>query len=85
MSKAIYSNANERLIELATVNAPAVFKIKVVDYHEFDYIKKMMKTALNICYNFVETGCDRYYHAVFYAGEQPIELIKNEKERLAVK
>ncbi len=65
------------------VNAPSIFKVKVDDYHEFYYIKKMMKTALNISYNFVEVGCKgKYYNAVFYVGEEPTELIMREKEKL---
>ena len=65
------------------VNAPSIFKVKVDDYHELSYIKEMIKTTLNISYNFVEVGCKgKYYNAVFYVGEEPTELIMQEKEKL---
>jgi len=75
------------LVDLETYNAPKVsvdvpanFEIDVRDYHEFNHIKYLLKDTIGLDYNFEEVGCDGHYHAVFWMGEKPVDLIEATKK-----
>ena len=60
---------------MMNVDVPAVFDYSASDYHEFDQIKKMLVSTVGLAYEYEEVGCDGMYHAVFWAGDRPVEHI----------
>ena len=63
-----------------SVDVPSNFEFEVSDYHEFDNIQYILKTAVGLDYSFEEVGCDGKYHAVFWIGDKPTELIDATKK-----
>lgn len=65
-----------------TVKVPQYWAVDAGDYHEFDDMKVNYR-YIGIPVKFTEVGCDGFYHAVFYVGEQPKEFIKAQRLKYA--